>query len=74
MSNLKKLLIDLSSEPSVLKSFKDDPEKAMSAAGLSEEEKETVRSGDPSRIKAVFDEGPEALTSVVVVVVVAVIK
>ena len=44
------LLITLSQHPDVKERFKSDPEGVMTRAGLSEEGKEALRSGDPDKV------------------------
>nr|WP_314359226.1 hypothetical protein [uncultured Achromobacter sp.] len=75
MSALNDFLKKLSSDSKALKNFRDDPEKSMDEAGLSAEDKDTVLSEDPARIRAALQPDPNnMLASVVVVVVVAVIR
>jgi hypothetical protein len=49
-SNLAKFVRELSESTERVEEFSDDPEAAMSAAGLSEEEKEIIRRGDEEEI------------------------
>ncbi|AKT42980.1 hypothetical protein [Chondromyces crocatus] len=43
-----------------LKQFQTDPEAAMTAAGLSDEEKVLVRAGDEDRLRKVIGDEPRA--------------
>ncbi|HEX9669010.1 MAG TPA: hypothetical protein VGC93_05950 [Thermoanaerobaculia bacterium] len=45
-NRLGRFIADLATNPATLKAYRADPEAAMSAAGLSENEKSAVRSGN----------------------------
>jgi len=49
-SKLYAFLQELSEKPDKLAEFEQDADKAMTASGLSEEEKELVKSGDEEKI------------------------
>lgn len=49
-SKLYDFLRALSDDPNKLTEFENDPEQAMTAAGLTEEEKDLIKSGDEQRI------------------------
>jgi hypothetical protein len=71
-SNLSKFLLDLGTNPDKLAKLRASPEQTMSQAGLSEEEKAIVRSGDPARIRAaITTTKSDTIVVVIVVVVVA---
>lgn len=42
----------LSEDPSLREAHKDDPEGSMAKAGLSEEDKKVIQSGDEGKIRA----------------------
>ena len=45
-NRLGRFIADLATNPATLKAYQADPEAAMSAAGISENEKSAVRSGN----------------------------
>ena len=52
-------VISLSKDPQKRAAFKQDPDGTMSAAGLSEEDKKVIKSGDPQKIREhLGDDGP----------------
>lgn len=73
MSDLRAFVLDLSRDPQKVEELKADPDGVMDTAGLSEEHKELVRSGDVERIRAaVTPEGRDGEGGGVVVVVVVI--
>lgn len=72
---LAKYLMELAEDPKKMDDLKRNPDDAMTAAGLSTDDMEIIRSGEPSKIRAAIDGSPEIkglnVTVVVVVVVVA---
>ncbi len=44
-------LTSLSENPSAVQSFKSDPKGTMNAAGLSDDEKSAILSGDPKKVR-----------------------
>ena len=72
---LAKYLMELSEDPGKLEELKQNPESEMDAAGLSDEDKAIIKSGDPSKIRSAIDGSPEieGLNVTVVVVVVVVV-
>lgn len=58
-SNFVMFVWDMSEAAYRLEEFDEDPERVMSEAGLSEEEKEIVRRGDEGEILAAIGEMPE---------------
>jgi hypothetical protein len=51
-SALMRYMVELASDVDALVEYMADPQKAMQAAGLSEEQQDTLRSGDQIRIYA----------------------
>ncbi|MCW0190555.1 MAG: hypothetical protein OJJ55_04575 [Rhodococcus sp.] len=73
-SDLKQVLTRLSEEPEYLSRFKSSPEEIMTEAGLSEEDKTILITGDVNRMRAALtDEGAQAFTVTVVIVAVVII-
>jgi len=68
---LADFLLDLGRHPEKLKALKAAPDKFMKDAGLSDEDIEIVKSGDPAKLRAAIDDA--ALTGDTNVVVVAVV-
>ena len=61
-SNFSKFVREMSEAAARMEEFDENPERVMSEAGLSEEEKELVRAGDEEAIlTALGQEGLEAL-------------
>jgi hypothetical protein len=58
-NELTNFLIELSSDPGARARFQEEPETAMSAAGLSEEQQAAVLSEDPNRIRDAILPGGE---------------
>jgi hypothetical protein len=58
-NRLGRFIADLATKPATLKSYKADPEAAMSAAGLSENEKSAVRAGNFRAIVDLLGAGAE---------------
>jgi hypothetical protein len=56
--SLLQFLTDVSQNETTLEAFTQDPERAMAQAGLSDDEKAAVRSGDREAIAALVE--PEA--------------
>ena len=56
-NSLGRFIADLATNPTALKAYKTDPEAAMSAAGLSEDAKNAVRSGNFRAIVDLLGEG-----------------
>ena len=57
MSELKTFLLDASKDQQLLQQFRLDPQGVTRKAGLSDEDREVLLSGDPERIrKALGDE------------------
>lgn len=54
-----KFVIELSKDPHKRRAFKQDPDGTMDAAGLSTEDKQVLKSGDPQKIREhLGDDGP----------------
>lgn len=68
---LSDFLLELGKHPAKVKALRASPDKVMSDAGLADEEKEIVKSGDPARIRAAIS-GVQLADNVIVVVVLAV--
>ena len=49
-----------------LKRFQADPERAMSAAGLSDDDKALVRSGDEAKVRAALGDEGRSVSYVIV--------
>ncbi len=49
--NAAEFIAKLSRDPKLRETFKKDPDGTMDAHGLSAEDKEVLRSGDPERIR-----------------------
>jgi hypothetical protein len=58
-------LTELSQNPEMREAFKNDPDACMDAAGLSNEEKDVLKSGDPDKIRSHL--GDDAPPGVVVI-------
>ena len=58
-NRLGRFIADLATNPTALKAYKTDPEAAMSAAGLSEDEKRAVRAGNFRAIVDMLGAGEE---------------
>lgn len=61
-SNFVKFVWEMSEAAFRLEEFDEDPERVMSEAGLTEEEKEIVRRGDEEEILAAIGQMPEHST------------
>lgn len=55
---LRAFMVRLASDPERLSAFIADPERAMNEAGLSDEERQLVRSGDQNRLYAALASRP----------------
>jgi hypothetical protein len=58
-SNFARFVLEMSLAATRLEEFEEDPERVMSEAGLSEEEKEIIRGGDEEEILAAVGQGPQ---------------
>ena len=58
-SNLARFVWEMSEAAARLEEFEEDSERVMNEAGLSDEEKQIVRSGDETEILAAIGEVPE---------------
>jgi hypothetical protein len=57
--NALKYVVSVSEDPALADSHKSDPDAAMDAAGLSDEDKDVLKSGDLERIrKHLGDDSP----------------
>lgn len=54
--NLTDFLIELASDPQKTAEFKNDPQKAMTDAGLSQADQDLIMAGDPQAIRSAVDE------------------
>lgn len=52
---ISRLLVDVANEPSLLERFRTEPEAVMDEYGLSEGQKQVVRSGNLAAIRAAID-------------------
>lgn len=71
-TSLTDFLLDLAQDPKKADAFREDPRKVMAEAGLSKEDQELLRRGDPQAIKEAIDTektGGEYLTIVFITVV-----
>ena len=59
MANLLKFLKDTSGNAESLKAFQKDPDAAMKAANLTDEEIKAVKSGDRAQIASLVEPGAE---------------
>ena len=62
MSELKKFLARIATDPKRLSKFQDNPEEAMKEAGLSPDDIEAILSGDTLLIHDRLSENPQGLT------------
>lgn len=69
MATLHEFLTDLSTDPQKLKAFKADPHGTIQSAGLSHEDQQALRSGDPQAIKARIGTPSAGGPTIIVVVV-----
>jgi len=63
--NVADFIVQLSREPKLRESFKQDPDGVMDAQGLTAEEKALLRSGDSDKIREYL--GGDAPTGVLVI-------
>ncbi|HEV8631179.1 MAG TPA: hypothetical protein VGV61_12750 [Thermoanaerobaculia bacterium] len=61
MSQLKTFLLDASKDQQLLQQFRMDPQGVTRKAGLSDEEREALLSGDPTRIRKMLGDESNAI-------------
>jgi hypothetical protein len=64
---LANYLMELAENPAKVKALRNNPDAELDASGLSDEEKDVVKSGDPARIRSAFGD-PQLGTTVIVIV------
>jgi hypothetical protein len=66
MADITSFLVQLAQDSELQQRFKTDPQGTMAAEGLSEEDQETLVSGDQDRIRATVDSSQLAGTYLMV--------
>jgi hypothetical protein len=60
--NLSEFLVDLASDPDQMTAYLADPDRVFDAAGLTEEERDAVRSRDAQRLNLALNGGMQMQT------------
>jgi hypothetical protein len=59
MASITSFLVQMTNDPSLLERFRQDKDATMRAAGLSDEDREILHSGDSDRLRAAIDTGED---------------
>jgi hypothetical protein len=59
MASITSFLVQLTNDPSLFERFRQDKDATMREAGLSDEDREILISGDSVRLRAAIDTGEE---------------